>query len=125
MAQAIDSNLISQLGLSDSTTKRKPSEKLGQSDFLILMTTQLRIQDPLQPMDNGAFLGHIAQFSQVSGIQDMQASEKQKEDTLSSNQAMQASSLVGKTEVAPAESDSYTGKHAVQGAEKLDAAAAN
>src|SRR3569832_1403807 len=125
MAQAIASNLISQLGLSDSTTKRKPSDKLGQSDFMKLMPTQLRNQDPMQPMDNGAFLGQIAQSSQVSGIQDMQASVKQLVDTLTSNQAKQASSLVGKPVVAPAESVSYTGKHAVQGAVQHDAAADN
>src|SRR3569623_979783 len=125
MAQAIDSNLISQLGLSDSTTKRKPSDKLGQSDFLKLMTTQLRNQDPMQPMDNGAFLGQIAQFSQVSGIQDMQASVKQLVDTLSSNQAMQASSLVGKTVVAPASAVLYSGKSALQAGVELPTAADN
>src|SRR3569832_1390840 len=116
MAQAIDRNLISQLGLSDSTTKRKPSDKLGQSDFLKLMTTQMRNQDPMQPMDNGAFLGQIAQLSQVSGIQDMQASVKQLVDTLSSNQAMQASSLVGGAGGAPAGGGAGAGGRAGQGA---------
>ena len=125
MAQVIDSNLISQLGLNDNTAKRKPSDKLGQSDFLKLMTTQLRNQDPMQPMDNGAFLGQIAQFSQVSGIQDMQTSVKQLVDTLSSNQAMQASALIGKTVVAPAESVFYSGNQAVQGAVEINAAADN
>src|SRR3569832_2993970 len=116
MAQAIDSIFFCLFVLCVCFLLCLFSDKLGQSDFLKLMTSQLRNQDPMQPMDIGAFLGQIAQFSQVSGIQDMQASVKQLVDTLSSNQAMQASSQVGKTVVAPAESDSYTGKHAVQGA---------
>src|SRR3569832_812630 len=100
MAQAIDSNLISQLGLSDSTTKRKPRDKLGQGEFLKLMTPQLRNQEPKKPMDNGAVLGLISQFSHVCVIQDLHASEKQLLDTRSSIHAMQSSSLVCKTVVA-------------------------
>lgn len=125
MAQAIDNALISQLGLNSNITARQPSNKLGQTDFLKLMTTQLQNQNPMQPMDNGAFLGQIAQFSQVSGIQDMQTSMKQLVDTLTSNQAMQASSLIGKTVLAPADNLSYTGKQAVRGAVTLDSAANN
>ena len=41
---------------------------LGQQDFLTLMTTQLRNQDPFQPMKNGEFLAQMAQFSTVSGL---------------------------------------------------------
>ena len=125
MATAIDSNLVNQLGLNNSETARKPSGKLGQDEFLKLMTTQLQNQDPMQPMDNGAFLGQIAQFAQVTGIQDMQTSVKQLVDTLSSNQAMQASSLVGKTVVAPAKSAQYAGERPVQGGVELSNSADN
>lgn len=42
---------------------------LAQKDFLKLFTTQLQNQDPFSPMENGDFLGQMAQFSTVSGIQ--------------------------------------------------------
>lgn len=42
---------------------------LNQQDFLTLMTTQLKNQDPLKPMENGEFLAQMAQFSTVSGIE--------------------------------------------------------
>lgn len=36
---------------------------LGQDEFLLLLTTQLRYQDPLKPTDNTAFVAELAQFS--------------------------------------------------------------
>lgn len=45
------------------------SAALNQKDFLTLLTTQLKNQDPLKPMDNGEFLAQMAQFSTVSGIE--------------------------------------------------------
>lgn len=47
--------------------------QLGQSDFLLLLTTQLRNQDPLSPMDNSQFVAQLAQFSTVSGVTEMNA----------------------------------------------------
>ncbi len=38
---------------------------LGQADFLNLMITQLKNQDPMNPMDNEAFIAQLAQFSQL------------------------------------------------------------
>ena len=46
-------------------------QTLGQDDFLKLMTTQLQNQDPFAPMENGDFIAQMAQFSTVSGIQDV------------------------------------------------------
>jgi flagellar basal-body rod modification protein FlgD len=50
--------------------------QLGQADFLTLLTTQLKNQDPLSPLDNAAFVAQLAQFSTVSGITEMNASLK-------------------------------------------------
>lgn len=78
----------------------KKSE-LGQEDFLKLMTTQLQNQDPFKPMENGDFLAQIAQFSAVDGIQGLQASFEKLSQSLVSNQALQASGLVGRSVLAP------------------------
>ena len=49
------------------------SSVLNQKDFLTLLTTQLKNQDPLKPMENGEFLAQMAQFSTVSGIEQVNA----------------------------------------------------
>lgn len=39
--------------------------QLGQGDFLKLLVTQLKNQDPLNPTDNTEFVAQLAQFSQL------------------------------------------------------------
>ena len=34
-------------------------------DFLLLLTTQLKNQDPLEPMDSGEFTSQLVQFASV------------------------------------------------------------
>jgi flagellar basal-body rod modification protein FlgD len=45
-----------------------PRNELTQNDFLTLLVTQLKNQDPLNPLDNETFVAQLAQFSTVSGI---------------------------------------------------------
>ena len=40
--------------------------KLGEADFLKLLTTQLSHQDPTHPVDNTQMLAQLAQFSSLS-----------------------------------------------------------
>lgn len=93
----VDNELLSSLGLSANKDARRSNDRLGQDQFLELMVAQLKNQDPMKPMDNGDFLGQIAQFSTVSGIQDLQSSFNQLATSLTSSQALQASALVGRT----------------------------
>ncbi len=91
-----DKNPLAELGLGRRAEKDDPS-RLGQEDFLQLMITQLNNQDPFKPMASGEFLTQIAQFSQASGIQDLQNSFAELSSALTSSQALQASALVGRT----------------------------
>lgn len=84
--------------VADGPVKKK---ELDQEQFLKLLTTQLTHQDPTKPMENGEFLGQMAQFSTVSGIQDLQKSFSDFADSISSNQALQAASLVGRSVLVP------------------------
>ncbi len=67
---------ITALGLRAAETGKTKEQRqsLGQDDFLQLLTTQLKNQDPLSPMDNEAFVAQLAQFSTVSGITEMNKS---------------------------------------------------
>ncbi len=47
----------------------KPHKQtLDQSDFLALMSAQLKNQDPTKPVDNSEYVAQMAQFSTVTGI---------------------------------------------------------
>jgi len=73
----------------------KANDGLGQADFLKLMTEQLKHQDPLKPMDNKEFLGQMAQFSTVQGINNMQDAMKGLSETLIGDQVLRGATLVG------------------------------
>lgn len=87
------SNAASNLGLNQA---EGPKKSLGQQDFLRLMVAQVQNQDPMQPQANGEFLSQLAQFSTNDGITKMQESLQQLASSLQSNQALQASALVGR-----------------------------
>ncbi|MDE2619691.1 MAG: flagellar biosynthesis protein FlgD [Sphingomonadales bacterium] len=50
---------------------------MGTADFIKLMTTQMKQQDPFNPMDNKEMLAQMAQFSSLSGITDMGSTLKE------------------------------------------------
>jgi flagellar basal-body rod modification protein FlgD len=68
---------------------------LGGTDFLTLMLAQLKNQDPTSPVDSNTFLTQLAQLSQVQGITQLNTSFGALSSSLTSSQALQASSLLG------------------------------
>ncbi|MBV4483863.1 flagellar hook assembly protein FlgD [Pseudomonas khavaziana] len=73
------------------------SQSLGKDAFLQLLVTQLKNQNPLSPQDNGAFVAQLAQFSSLEGINTLNDSVNNISSNFSSSQALQASSLVGRS----------------------------
>ncbi|MFM7453548.1 MAG: flagellar hook assembly protein FlgD, partial [Cyanobium sp.] len=73
------------------------STSLGQNEFLKLMTAQLKNQDPLAPMENGEFLGQMAQFSTVNSIGEMATQLKSMSDQLAANRLLSSGSLIGRS----------------------------
>ena len=49
-------------GAAEAAQQRK-ADQLGKMDFLNLLVTQLRYQDPLNPIDDREFMAQLAQFS--------------------------------------------------------------
>lgn len=51
-------------------------QTLGQADFIRLMTKQMMMQDPLEPVDNKEMIAQMAQFSSLSGIENINSTLK-------------------------------------------------
>lgn len=79
------------------------SDSLGQADFLRLMTEQLKHQDPLKPMENSAFLGQLAQFSTVQGIQNLNGTVNGYGSLMQSDQILRGTALIGRDVLVPAD----------------------
>lgn len=56
---------------SSVTSSKDPTAALTSTDFLTLLTTQLKYQDPDSPVDNTQMAAQMAQFSSVAGINQM------------------------------------------------------
>jgi len=80
-----------------SAAAPKKSNDLGQDAFLQLMITQMKNQDPLAPQSNSEFVAQLAQFSSVQGLEKLNTSFNSFTSGFQSNQALQASSLVGRS----------------------------
>lgn len=82
---------------SSQDKERKVGSQLGKDDFLLLLVTQMKYQDPLQPTDNTEYVAQLAQFSELEYMQNM----------MDITQHTSAFTLVGK--YAYAETTSLTG----------------
>jgi flagellar basal-body rod modification protein FlgD len=110
--------------LQNSASTTGSTQSLGQDQFLSLMIAQLKNQDPMQPMQNGEFLSQMAQFGTVSGIQELQQSFADLSTSLQSNQALMASSLVGRSVLAPGSVGTIAAGGSLGGAVDLGSSAA-
>lgn len=100
----ISLDTFKELGLATVEKAAKKKQELGQEAFLQIMTTQLQHQNPMKPMENADFMSQMAQFSTVTGIQDLQKSFSDFAGSIASDQALQAASLVGRQVTAPVDS---------------------
>jgi len=105
--------------------QRESSSDLGQDDFLTLMITQFRNQDPFKPMDNGQFLGQLAQFSTVSGIESLNEGFTGLSSSLQNEQALQAANLVGTRVLASNDVGFLAENGSISGAVELSSSASN
>lgn len=92
-------NGLTQSSLESSTASSTDTDtnELGQSAFLELMITQMENQNPLDPQDNSEFVAQLAQFSSVESLDKLNNSFDSFASNFISNQALQASSLVGRS----------------------------
>lgn len=112
---AIDS--VSNNGAADpATIGSSKKDALGQDVFLELMVTQLKNQDPFKPVDPSEFLGQLAQFGTVTGIQDMQSSIGSLADSLRSSQVLGGTTLVGHEVLAVADEAALGATGSITGA---------
>lgn len=70
---------------------------LTQADFFALLTKELANQDPTKPVDNNEMISQMTAFSTTDGVSKLNESFGSFASSMTSSQALQASSLVGRS----------------------------
>jgi flagellar basal-body rod modification protein FlgD len=95
--------IASSTGAATTGTSSGAAKSVGDASdrFLTLLVTQLRNQDPLNPLDNAQVTSQLAQLSTVSGINRLNETVAALSASFAANQYLQAASLVGREVTAP------------------------
>jgi flagellar basal-body rod modification protein FlgD len=109
-----------------STMNARKAEVDGvQADtdkFMTLLVTQLKNQDPLNPLDNAQVTSQLAQLSTVTGVNKLNATLESLKSSYQSAEAMQATNLIGHGVLVEGYQTQLTDGKAILGVE-LDSAA--
>lgn len=110
----------------------KTSSAVGTQDrFLKLLVTQMKNQDPLNPMDNAQVTSQMAQLSTVTGIDKLNTTLQALSDSMMSSQSLQAASMIGHGVLVPgkgidlSKGAGYGGIDLAQSADNVDVAIYN
>lgn len=95
--QLESSNIVNDLDINARKEIEQTQVEQDRNQFLELMIAQLENQNPLEPQDGGEFLAQLAQFSTVEGIENLNDSMSDLASGFRSGQALQATSLVGRS----------------------------
>ncbi len=82
------------LALATAQTSKRAEDAKNQ--FMTLLVTQIRNQDPLNPMESAEFTSQLAQLETVNGITQLNNTLLALSGQLDMTQSMQAASLIGK-----------------------------
>ena len=95
-ASAVPTGIKTTAAAANEALTSNAKSGMGQKDFLTLFTTQLKNQDPLDPVKNEAFVAQLAQFSQLEATTNMSTTLTDFVTSMSNNQITTSANLLGK-----------------------------
>jgi flagellar basal-body rod modification protein FlgD len=87
--------------MSPKTDAAKSGAAAAQDRFMTLLVTQMKNQDPLNPLDNAQVTSQLAQLSTVTGIDKLNSTLESLMGNYQAAQSMQAANLIGHGVLAP------------------------
>ncbi len=91
----INAGIATSTQLSNAVRETK-GDNLGKDDFLLLLVTQFKYQDPLNPMDDKEFVSQLSQFSSLEQLMNLNTSMEGLTGATKEQQMMNAGSYIGK-----------------------------
>ena len=92
------------------TNTAKNNVDKTQDRFMTLLVTQMKNQDPLNPMDNAQVTSQMAQLSTVTGIDKLNSTLETLINNVQSGQSYQAANMIGHNVLVPGNTVNSTGE---------------
>jgi len=118
-------NLLPQSNAAGLTSQQQETKELDKEAFLKLLVTQLKHQDPLNPLESIEFTAQLAQFTSLEQLFNLNEGVETMTSTIQSQNAFQAVDLVGKEVKAQSQVLGVKGGQPTQGVFSLDESAAS
>jgi flagellar basal-body rod modification protein FlgD len=96
MAGISATQALSGAGTTDATKSTSPSKTLDMNAFMRMFTTQLKYQDPTNPLESYELAAQLAQFSSVEKLTDISAKLEEQQQYLVSLTNAQMVQMIGK-----------------------------
>lgn len=116
------SDVMAAVNGTKSTDTAKSGVQNTEDRFLKLLVTQMKNQDPLNPLDNAQVTSQMAQLSTVSGIEKLNTSLEAMSASFMANQSLQAATMIGHSVLVPGNNMTLKGGTAIAGVDLQGAA---
>jgi flagellar basal-body rod modification protein FlgD len=117
---AVPASLMTAMNPAAPTAKSTAAE--AQDRFMTLLVTQMKNQDPLNPLDNAQVTSQLAQLSTVTGIDKLNTTLEALQGSYQSSQALQSASMIGHSVLVPGSTLDLTGGKGLMGVELTEPA---
>ncbi len=115
IANAVSSDLLASMNPSAKAASANVAD--AQNRFMTLLVTQMKNQDPLNPLDNAQVTSQLAQLSTVTGIDKLNQTMQAMVDSMSGAQSLQAANMIGHGVLVPGSGLALSGGKSVYGIE--------
>ncbi|SNS60968.1 flagellar basal-body rod modification protein FlgD [Noviherbaspirillum humi] len=117
----VSNDLLTTMNGTKSTGTQSTADA-AQDRFMTLLVTQMKNQDPLNPLDNAQVTSQLAQLSTVTGIDKLNTTLQALQSSYQSSQSLSAASMIGHSVLVPGASTSLASGQALFGVELASAA---
>jgi flagellar basal-body rod modification protein FlgD len=92
----VSQDLLNAVNTNKNTKPAPGSVEADQDKFMTLLVTQMKNQDPLNPLDNAQVTSQLAQLSTVTGVNKLNATLESLKASYQSSETLQAANLIGR-----------------------------
>lgn len=118
---AVSQDLLNSVNVKKATAAAG-SVEAEQDKFMTLLVTQLKNQDPMNPLDNAQLTSQFAQLSTVTGVNKLNTTMESLKSSYQASEQLQAANMIGHGVLVAGDKVGLSGGKGIMGVEMASAA---